>query len=157
MTVTTASWLIIINIFAWGFLHYFISYLCFKIPLNYLKKDSRLFRIKGWEHSGKLWQKLFRVKKWKSRIIEGSSIAKTSYDKSHLHGKREKDLVVFAAETKRAELTHWLLIVPAPLFFFWNPIWAGWIMVIYALVANIPFIVVQRYNRGRIEVILNKI
>ncbi len=157
MTVTTASWLIIINIFAWGFLHYFISYLCFKIPLNYFKKDNQLFRIKSWEHSGKLWQKLFRVKKWKSRIIEGSSIAKQSYDKSHLHGQRGSDLAIFAAETRRAELTHWLLIIPAPLFFLWNPVWAGWVMIIYALVANLPFIVVQRYNRGRIVGILNKI
>lgn len=81
---------------------------------------NKLFRIKSWEHSGKLWQKLFRVKKWKSRIIEGTSIAKQSYDKSHPHGRGGKDLIV------------------------------------YALIANVPFIIVQRYNRGRIEVIFSK-
>ncbi|WP_367619250.1 hypothetical protein [Planococcus shenhongbingii] len=36
-------------------------------------------------------------------------------------GKRRDDLKVFAAETKRAELTHWLSIIPAPLLFLWNP------------------------------------
>ncbi|MDG0792194.1 hypothetical protein OMP38_15960 [Cohnella ginsengisoli] len=62
---------------------------------------------------------------------------------------------VFAAETKRAELTHWLSILPAPLFFLWNPVWVGWIMVLYAAAFNLPIIVVQRYNRGRIDAIVS--
>ena len=156
MSVTAGIILIIVNIIAWGFFHFFISYLCFKIPLSFFLKKHSFFEMKKWEQSGRIWQKLLLVRKWKSFLIDGSSIAKKSYDKSHLHGKRGDDLIVFAAETKRAELTHFLLIVPAPLFFLWNPIWAGWIMIIYALIANLPFIIVQRYNRGRIEIILKK-
>lgn len=60
-------------------------------------------------------------------------------------------------ETQRAELTHWFLIPPAFLFFLWNPAWAGWVMVIYALVVNLPFIMIQRYNRPRLERVLKKI
>lgn len=156
MTYSLIIWLILINIIAWGFIHYFISYLCFKIPLSYFEKDNKVFKTRKWEQSGQIWQKIFKVKKWKSRIIEGSSIAKESYDKSHLHGTKRSDLSTFAAETRRAELTHWMLILPAPLFFLWNPIWAGWVMIIYALIVNLPFIIIQRYNRGRILMILNK-
>jgi len=94
------------------------------------------------------------LKKWKKYLIDGSSIVKKSYNKSHLHGSRQQDLISFAAETKRAELTHWLLMLPAPLFFLWNPTWAGWIIIAYALFANLPFIITQRYNRGRIESIV---
>lgn len=154
MSVTTGILLVLVNIIAWGFFHLFISYLCFKIPLSFFLKENSFFKIKNWERSGKIWQNLLLVKKWKGFLIDGSSIARKSYDKSHLHGTKEQDLLNFAAETKRAELTHWLLIVPAPLFFLWNPIWAGWIMIVYALIANLPFIIVQRYNRGRIEFIL---
>ncbi len=157
MSVTAGIILILVNIIAWGFFHFFISYLCFKIPISFFLESNRFFKIKKWEQSGEIWQKLLLVKKWKGFLIDGSSIAKKSYNKSHLHGKRKNDLMVFAAETKRAELTHFLLILPAPLFFLWNPVWAGWIMIIYALIANLPFIIVQRYNRGRIEVILNKL
>ena len=78
-----------------------------------------------------------------------------TYNKQHLHGIKQADLTIFAAETKRAELTHWLTIVPAPVFFLWNPVWAGWVIIAYALIANLPFIITQRYNRGRIESILN--
>ncbi|MHA6253256.1 glycosyl-4,4'-diaponeurosporenoate acyltransferase CrtO family protein [Oceanobacillus sp. CAU 1775] len=149
--------LILVNIFAWGFLHFFISYLCFLIPIDFFKKDLSGFRIAGWEKDGALWNNIFHVKKWKKHLIDGSSIVKQSYNKSNLHGTKKYALAEFAAETKRAELTHWLLIPPALLFFLWNPMWAGWVMVAYALIANLPFIITQRYNRARIEKIIMRL
>lgn len=154
MTVTDAVWLLFINIAAWLIFHFTISALCFKVPLHFFLKDLPFLRIAKWEGNGKLWNRLFSVKKWKNHLIEGSSIVKKSYNKSHLHGTNRENLIIFAAETKRAEITHWLLIVPAPLFFLWNPDWSGWINIGYALIANLPFIITQRYNRGRIESIL---
>ena len=154
MTLSEAIWLVVVNILAWLILHFAISAICFKIPLRFFLKDTAFFRIARWEDHGKLWNRLFLVKKWKKHLIDGSSIVKKSFNKSHLHGTKVYDLTFFAAETKRAELTHWLLIVPAPFFFFWNPPWAGWIIIIYALIANLPFIITQRYNRGRIETIV---
>ena len=154
MTVTEAVWLLIVNIVAWLVIHFAISALCFNIPLRYFLKDMAFLRIAEWEGNGKMWNRLLFVKKWKRYLIDGSSIAKKSYNKSHLHGRSREDLMVFAAETKRAELTHWLLMMPAPLFFLWNPSWAGWIIITYALIANVPFIITQRYNRARIAAIL---
>ena len=52
------------------------------------------------------------------------------------------------------ELAHWAVIALAPLFFLWNPPWAGWVMVGYALLASAPFIVAQRYNRFRLRRLL---
>ena len=154
MTVIEALWLLIINMVAWLVIHYAVSALCFNIPLRHFLKDTAFLRIAQWEGNGKLWNRLFFVKKWKRYLIDGSSIAKKSYNKSRLHGWGREELEVFAAETKRAELTHWLLMLPAPLFLLWNPCWAGWIIIAYALIANVPFIITQRYNRGRIEAIL---
>ncbi|MEK4384375.1 glycosyl-4,4'-diaponeurosporenoate acyltransferase [Solibacillus sp. FSL W7-1464] len=155
MTVINAIWLLVVNIVAWLVLHFSISALCFKIPLRFFLKDLAFFRIAKWEEHGEIWNRLFLVKKWKKHLIDGSAIAKKSYNKSHLHGTKREDLLIFAAETKRAEMTHWLLILPAPLFFLWNPVWAGCINIVYALLANLPFILTQRYNRGRIENILD--
>jgi Glycosyl-4,4'-diaponeurosporenoate acyltransferase len=31
----------------------------------------------------------------------------------------------FAAETRRAELAHWLILAASPWFFLWNPWWLG--------------------------------
>ncbi|GAB4074088.1 glycosyl-4,4'-diaponeurosporenoate acyltransferase [Barrientosiimonas marina] len=154
MTVATALWIVVSDIIAWGICHYAISYLCLKMPVSFFEKDGRWFRIASWERDGALWNQLVSVKRWKDLLIEGSSIVKQSYNKRYLHGTTRDALTRFAAETKRAELTHWLLIVPAPVFFLWNPVWAGWVMIGYALLANVPFILIQRYNRARIKVIL---
>lgn len=144
-------WLIVANAVVWLVFHYAISALCFIIPLRYFLTDRAFFRLARWEQDGKRWDTYFFVKRWKKHLPEGSSIVKKSYNKRHLHGTSRESLLMFAAETKRAELTHWLLIVPAPLFFLWNPQWAGWVNVVYALLANLPFILTQRYNRGRLE------
>ena len=114
-----------------------------------------LYRMASWEENGEVWNRIFLVKKWKKHLIDGSSIVKQNYNKRYLHGTKQADLLIFAAETKRAELTHWLMMVPGPLFFLWNPVWAGWIIIAYTLIANLPIIITQRYNRGRIEAILN--
>jgi len=65
-------------------------------------------------------------------------------------------LETLSLKQKRVEPTQWLSILPSFLFFLWNPVWAGWIMVIYALLFNVPIILVQRYNRPRLERVLNR-
>lgn len=157
MTVSYAIWLLVVNTIAWLIIHFGMSFLCLKIPLGYFLQDTFQFRIATWEQNGKVWDRLFAVKRWKKYLIDGSSIVKKSYNKKHLHGTKCDELKVFAAETKRAEMTHWLILLPIPLFFLWNPLWAAWINVAYAFIANVPFIITQRFNRARIEAIVGAI
>ena len=147
-------WTIIIDAAAWAFFHLLISLICSRVPIEFFLRTSTVFNIADWEKSGELWQRLFYVKEWKGYIPDGARLFKFGYDKRALHGFDRNPLQIFAAETKRAELAHWLSILPAPLFFLWNPAWAGWVMILYALIFNIPIIVVQRYNRARLETIL---
>ena len=67
MTVINAIWLLVVNIVAWLVLHFSISALCFKIPLRFFLKDIVFLRIAKWEEHGKIWDRLFLVKKWKKR------------------------------------------------------------------------------------------
>lgn len=143
------------NVALWLFFHIAISILCLLIPQSFFLKKSDGFKLYAWERSGNIWQSIFRVKKWKNFLIDGAALSRIGYGKKQLHGNKRHDLILFAAETRRAELTHWLSILPAPLFFLWNPFWAGCLMIAYALVFNFPFIIVQRYNRGRILSILS--
>lgn len=156
MAVISIIVLVLINIIAWGTLHFALSYLCFIIPVKFFYKNHFIFRVSEWEQNSEVWDRWFHVRQWKDHIIDGSVIVKQSFDKRKLKGAHIKILKHFSAETKRAELTHWLLILPAPLFFLWDPAWAGWVNIVYALAANIPFIIVQRYNRGRLQRIINR-
>lgn len=144
-------WLIIVNSIAWFFFHMSISLLLMRIPDTHYEKWEECYKPFKWEKNGEIWQDLFRVKQWKDILPEGSSIIKNAYNKKSLSDISANTLKKFIIEVRRAEQTHWVSMLPAPLFFFWNPIWAGWLMILYALLANLPFILIQRYNRPRLE------
>ena len=65
-------------------------------------------------------------------------------------------LKLFLLETCRAELNHWIIIVFALAFFLWNLFHIGLIMILYVLLENLPLIMVQRYNRNRLALVIQK-
>ncbi|WP_404458907.1 glycosyl-4,4'-diaponeurosporenoate acyltransferase [Oceanobacillus kapialis] len=147
----SVHWIILLDIVAWAVFHMGISFLTLSMPEKWFASDGWLYRIKKWEREGRLWQDFFRVKSWKGLIPDGSSVMGAGYNKKELPGRDTTSLIQFITESRRAELTHWLSILPAGFFFIWNPLWASYIMVIYALLFNLPIIIAQRYNRGRLE------
>lgn len=144
-------WIIILDFVVWFFFHMALSIACMKIPDAWFRTTDKGFKPFAWEKKGEIWNQIFRIRNWKRFLPDGSTIVKTAYNKTNLHGTGVEALQKFIIETKRAELTHWVLIPPAFFFFIWNPPWAGWVMVVYAFIANVPFIIAQRYNRPRLE------
>ena len=45
---------------------------------------------------------------------------------------------------------HWLIVAATPVFAVWNPPGLFLAMVVFAIVANGPCLVVLRYNRARV-------
>lgn len=149
-------WTLIIDILAWAVFHIGISLFALKLPAAFFEKTAWLYRTRGWENNGQFWQQRFKVKAYAKYIPDGSHILKAGFYKKKLQQQDMGYLSVFILETKRAELTHGLSIMPAFLFFIWNPVWAGWLMVGYALCFNVPLMILQRYNRPRLEKILKQ-
>lgn len=150
------GWTIVVDFVAWALFHLSISLFTLYLPDPYFQKNTFLYRTRKWEKEGQFWQRHFNIKKWAKLIPDGTRLLGAGFYKKKLQQKKANYLETFILETKRAEFTHWLSILPSFLFFLWNPVWAGWIMVVYALVFNIPIIVVQRYNRPRLERVLNR-
>ncbi|GKV68313.1 glycosyl-4,4'-diaponeurosporenoate acyltransferase [Sporosarcina sp. NCCP-2716] len=149
-------WVVVLDAAAWTFFHLAISVAMERISHGWFVQHARLFRPLSFEQGGALWDRLFRVRSWKSLIPDGTLFIRSGYSKKALHGSAEEDFARFAAESRRAELTHWLSILPAFLFFLWNPVWAGWLNVAYALLFNVPIILAQRFNRPRLERLLKR-
>jgi len=63
----------------------------------------------------------------------------------------------FARETRRAELAHWWAMCCGPLFVLWNPPLAAALLISYGVVVNLPFILIQRYNRFRIQALTGRL
>lgn len=147
--------LILVDAVAWMIFHLSISVAAQRIPIDWFARHGRLFKSFAWERGGRVWQELFRVKKWKGHIPDGTLFISNGYDKSHLHGADASSLHDFLLESRRAECVHWLTILPAFLFVLWNPVWAAGLNILYAVLFNVPLIVVQRFNRPRLERLLN--
>ncbi|PSL41537.1 glycosyl-4,4'-diaponeurosporenoate acyltransferase [Planomicrobium soli] len=147
----STGWLVLADIVAWMFFHLSISYGIYRIPFQWFVHHQGLFQPIRFERNGELWQRLFRVKDWKQQLPDGSMLFPKAYNKKALHGRDSSSLTEFLVESRRAELTHWLSIIPAPLFLLWNPVGIFWANVAYAVLFNAPFILAQRYNRPRLE------
>ncbi|WP_270182102.1 glycosyl-4,4'-diaponeurosporenoate acyltransferase [Alkalihalobacillus sp. CinArs1] len=146
--------LIVTNVFAWLAIHVCISYFCLRVPDSFYESFIVRNRIKSFEAS--LYESL-KIKYWKTILPDGGGVFRGGFRKKELKALTVAYVSKFIVETKRAEINHWILIPPSLLFFFWNPPLVGWIMVGYALVVNIPFIMIQRYNRNRLELLLPKL
>lgn len=143
-------WTILLDVLIWFIIHIGVVAIMVRFPLNQFNPEGWLYRGRRWERQGALYQDLFKIRRWKHRLPDGARfLGSFGFPKKQLKGKDPDYLETFLTETCRAEATHWIFVLSAPLFFLWNPPWVGFFMILYALTENLPFIAVQRYNRAR--------
>jgi glycosyl-4,4'-diaponeurosporenoate acyltransferase len=145
---------IMLDIVGWLVIHLGVAKALNGVKIERFNPDAWLYRERKFEKNGQLYTGLFRIKRWKDRLPDGAAIFKKGFRKKHLLASDPEYLGLFLRETCRAELTHWIVIFISPVFFLWNLEWVGWIMILYALLVNLPCIIAQRYNRIRIAGIL---
>ena len=143
---------LLLDIVAWGVVHAGTGYAVHRLPLRVLRHDSWLLRERRFERSGRFYERL-RVRAWKDRVPEAGALFAGGMSKRRLASGRS-GLDRFAMETRRAELGHWSAMAAAPVFVIWNPPSAATLLLVYGVASNLPFIVIQRYNRLRVTRIL---
>jgi len=149
-------WTIVIDCLAWAIFQTAIAYVFVKLPRSRFSSEQWLFRTRRWERGGATYQKIFRVRRWKSLLPSGGTLL-GGFPMQRIASWDSDYLKTWIAETCRAELCHWFSIMPAPFFFLWNPVSVGIGMVVYALLFNLPLVITQRYNRSRLVAIVGKL
>lgn len=145
-------WLaILLVVIIWPLIQVPISAMGNAIPDSRFNIESFLFKCRKWENNGKFYNKVFKIRKWKKHLPDGAKIFKAGFEKGELKTKDPKYIEAFIKETCRAELVHWLQILPFWIFGLWAPSFVIWIMLAYALALNLPCIIAQRYNRPRLK------
>lgn len=148
-------WTILLDFAAWFGIHLGIVFIAVRVAVRYFHPEGFLYRSRSWENDGGFYQKYFKIKAWKKYAPDGAGFIKGSgFPKKRLLHTDNEYLHTFLLETCRAELTHWMLIGVAPFFFLWNRFWVGMFMILYALIQNVPLIMIQRYNRCRFRRLL---
>lgn len=149
-------WTVLIDFAAWFVIHLGVSFTTLRLPDHLFEQDGFLYRCRPWEQSGEIWQTVFYVRSWKNSLPDGAKIIKQGFAKKHLKSHDAEFLAAFIRESRRAELTHSLIMPFSLLFFLWNPPAVGWFMILFAVVTNAPTIIAQRYNRPRFQRVLKR-
>ena len=121
-----------------------------KVPLGQFQTDAWLYRTRPWERDGKIWKKLFGVTSWKDHLPDGAAFFRNGMKKNIVHGRNPHYLDRLARETCRAELTHTVVLAFVPVFWLWNDPISGLVITGFIALANLPCVIVQRFNRPRL-------
>lgn len=156
MTTGDVIRLVAIDSAAWLVIHLGAAWAGTRLPHRWFHPEGALFRERGWEQGGRIYERGFRVTAWKHLLPDGAALFRGGFRKARLRTASRAYLERFRVETCRGELVHWVVLFCAPLFFLWNPWWVGCLMIAYAVAANLPCILVQRFNRIRLSRILKR-
>lgn len=140
-------WIIVLNVGGWLVLQLGLAWAFTRMPVAWFQPG----RAPAWERSGRVYEKVLAIKRWKDRLPDAARWFAGGFAKGELSGRGAVYWQRFIRETWRGELCHWAALACAPVFFLWNPWWGNLIILLYAVAANLPCILVQRYNRARFE------
>ena len=144
-TPTVNSARLIADILGWPILQLSIARACLYVPERYLVSSGAPTGLQRRE--ARFYREALRIRRWKRRLPDGVGLVGGAFPKRRLAFHDRGYLRRFAMETRRAEMAHWCMLFCFPLFYPWNPTWACAVMTLYAVAANLPCILVQRFNR----------
>jgi glycosyl-4,4'-diaponeurosporenoate acyltransferase len=149
-------WTVVLNIIPWLAIHLGVAYIVTRMPAARFCPRAWIYGQRSWEAGGSLYERLFRIKAWKGLLPDAAPWFPGGFAKKSLQGLDRDYLERFVRETCRGELVHWITMLWTPIFFLWNPAWACLVIIGYALAANVPCILAQRYNRIRFTKVLRR-
>ena len=136
----------------------FSSFLLGRIlPKSWFRYNLFPFKDFKFEKSGKIYLST-GVKKWKSKVPDMSTIMSFLIPSKKLPKAINADSVKeMLIENCIAEWIHYLLAVLGfGCVFIWENI-GGWIVSVLYAIGNLPYIIIQRYNRPKLVRLLKSI
>src|SRR5579871_3793604 len=138
------------NLLGWPLIHLAFGFLALHLPAHLFAQDNWLTTTRRWERDGRIYRDWLAIRKWKTLLPDGAPWL-GGFAKKRVFSRDSSYLARFLLETRRAEWAHWCMLCCLPFFFLWNPPWACMVMTAYALAANLPCILAQRYNRMTLD------
>ncbi len=113
------------------------------------------YRPFKWEKNGAIYH-LIGIQKWKDHVPDMSKYVKTMFAKEIVSARDPEYTRRLILETCVAEQVHYILMLLSPIFpQYMDPFYGDLAMVLYCL-GNLPFVLIQRYNRPRLVMLMEK-
>ncbi|MDI9405976.1 MAG: hypothetical protein QM522_04640 [Chitinophagaceae bacterium] len=119
-----------------------------RLPERWLQGRAQASGAPSWPRLG--------IRVWKRWIPDAGPALTGGVAKASLVRRDPAALQRLAVETRRAELVHWVLWPVWLLTLPWLPPAGVLANLLFACLFNLPCVLVQRHNRGRIAAILGR-
>lgn len=117
------------------------------LPRDCFNEGRFPYKSFGWEKDGQFYNKL-KVKNWKSKVPDMSMITKRIMPKKIKGNITSEDVDRLVKESCVAEMIHYILCVFAiGIYNIWRGKLGILLAVLYILLGNVPYVIIQRYNR----------
>lgn len=125
------------------------------LPRSKFCEDKFPYKLYAWEKNGKFYNR-YRIKKWKEKVPDMSKLSRKLYTKK-IHKLTPDSIDRLVKESCVAEFVHYLLSISSlGIYEIWNNVTGIYLTIIYIL-GNIPFIMIQRYNRPNLIALREKL
>jgi len=142
-------WIVILNVLLWPVIQVALAWGFTRMPVCWFNPPATPAFESAVFHEKFLW-----IKHWKNLLPDGADWIGGAFNKSQLRATDREYLHRFIIESWRGELCHGCALLFVPVFFLWNPWWGNCVILAYALIANLPCLIAQRYNRIRLRHLL---
>lgn len=116
------------------------------LPRRWFSEKRFPYVIFVWEKNGKLYEKI-GIKRWKTKLPDMSRVMRDMLPKKVTPENTSESVTALIKETCVAECVHyWLCVFSLGIYFIWKNETGAILMAVF-IVCNIPFILIQRYNR----------
>ena len=121
------------------------------VPKEWFDYTRFPYRSFAFEKGGKIYEAI-GIAKWQSRVPDMSRIFPKLMPAKKIPARPdEQTLLVMIRETCAAEATHTLLMLAGlGVIVIWPCVWGVMLYLVYAILGNLIFIIIQRYNRPRL-------
>ena len=141
--------LFIFNVIVYALIQYLRVFIDPYLPESWFSPKQKYYKCYAWEDNGKFYDRVFKVSKWKDYLPTVNS--STNFNKKKITGRGVDYFEQFLQEINMAESHHIRSILTTLVFALWNP--SGMFIFFFMLsaAAQLPFIIIQRYNRPRMQ------
>lgn len=126
------------------------------LPKEWFHADAYPYRNYPFERGGKIYEML-RIKCWQNKVPDMSKVLPGLMPAKAMAGRSFDRLPLMIRETCVAEFIHRLhALLGLRCFVIWPGMGGILIAVLNILLCNLPFIMIQRYNRPRLMKLMKK-
>ena len=126
------------------------------LPRSLFSEYKFPYRIYKWENDGKVYNRL-KIKKWKTHLPDMSRVMRDMLPKKVTFDATSNNIDALIKETCVAECIHyWLCIFSVGIYLIWKT-YVGVVLAFVFVVCNLPFIMIQRYNRPHLVKLRDKL